>query len=162
VILKICCAMDGEHMGKRPYHPPAKFPHGTSCASLRIKKDLGVAADAIIGNMPLMAIPLGELLAKTGLFAGVGIMENGDISLILDLEKISSMGVRIRENSEIMGALKVGDVIKMKYYPKDALSTIKLMDTEITHITKEDQGRFQGHYLIGLSLRSQGAGNPLN
>ena len=49
---------------------------------------LGVAADAILGNMPLMAIPLGELLAKTGLFAGVGIMENGDIALILDLEKI--------------------------------------------------------------------------
>jgi two-component system, chemotaxis family, sensor kinase CheA len=49
---------------------------------------LGIAADAILGNMPLMAIPLGELLAKTGLFAGVGIMENGDISLILDFEKI--------------------------------------------------------------------------
>jgi chemotaxis protein histidine kinase CheA len=53
---------------------------------------LGVSADAIIGNMPLMAIPLGELLAKTGLFAGVGIMENGDISLILDLEKIQVAG----------------------------------------------------------------------
>jgi len=53
---------------------------------------LGVAADAIIGNMPLMAIPPGELLAKTGLFAGVGIMENGDISLILDLGKIQAAG----------------------------------------------------------------------
>ena len=51
---------------------------------------LGISADAIIGNMPLMAIPLGELLAKTGLFAGVGIMENGDISLILDVEKIQA------------------------------------------------------------------------
>jgi len=40
---------------------------------------LAIAADAIVGNMPLMAIPLGELLAKTGIFAGVGIMENGDI-----------------------------------------------------------------------------------
>ena len=54
------------------------------------KKGFGIAADAIVGNMPLMAIPLGELLAKTGLFAGVGIMENGDISLILDLEKIQA------------------------------------------------------------------------
>ena len=54
------------------------------------RKGLGVSADAIIGNMPLMAIPLGELLAKTGLFAGVGIMENGDISLILDLEKLQT------------------------------------------------------------------------
>ena len=54
------------------------------------KKGFGIVADAIVGNMPLMAIPLGELLAKTGLFAGVGIMENGDISLILDLEKIQA------------------------------------------------------------------------
>ncbi|MCG6878453.1 MAG: Hpt domain-containing protein [Deltaproteobacteria bacterium] len=57
------------------------------------QKGLGIVADAIIGNMPLMAIPLGELLAKTGLFAGVGIMENGDISLILDLEKIQATRV---------------------------------------------------------------------
>ena len=67
----------------------------------------------------------------------------------------SSMGVRIRENSEIVGSLKVGDVIKMKYYPKDVLNPVKLMDTEIIHITKEEQGRFQGHYLIGLSLPHQ-------
>ena len=57
------------------------------------QKGLGIVADAIVGNMPLMAIPLGELLAKTGLFAGVGIMENGDISLILDLEKIQATRV---------------------------------------------------------------------
>jgi two-component system, chemotaxis family, sensor kinase CheA len=59
-------------------------------ASVEDHLGLGIAADAIIGNMPLMAIPLGEFLAKTGLFAGVGIMENGDISLILDLEKIQA------------------------------------------------------------------------
>ena len=52
------------------------------------KGGIGIGADVIIGNMPLMAIPLGELLAKTGLFAGEGIMENGEIALILDLEKI--------------------------------------------------------------------------
>ena len=59
--------------------------------SLSEKGGFGISADAIVGNMPLMAIPLGELLAKTGLFAGVGIMENGDIALILDLEKIQSV-----------------------------------------------------------------------
>lgn len=56
-----------------------------STMPLSENEGLCIAADAIIGNMPLMAMPLGELLAKTGLFAGVGIMENGDISLILDL-----------------------------------------------------------------------------
>ncbi len=86
--LRSLLRMDAEGSGKghiirlrqsaKPHVPPPD------------NKGLGVAADAIIGNMPLMAIPLGELLAKTGLFAGVGIMENGDISLILDLEKIQT------------------------------------------------------------------------
>jgi two-component system, chemotaxis family, sensor kinase CheA len=46
------------------------------------------AVDAVIGNMPLMVMPLGELLARTGSFAGVGIMENGDLSVLLDMEKL--------------------------------------------------------------------------
>ena len=44
--------------------------------------------DSIIGNMPLMVMPLGELLARAGSFAGVGIMENGGISILLDMDKI--------------------------------------------------------------------------
>ena len=74
----------------------------------------------------------------------------------------SSMGVRIRENSEIMGSLRVGDVIKMKYYPKDAFNPVKLMETVITHIEKENEGRFQGHYFIGLSLPHQDSHKPLH
>ena len=65
-------------------------PPATTDMLFSQKGGLGIAAEEIIGNMPLMAIPLGEFLAKTRLFAGVGIMENGDISLILDLEKIQA------------------------------------------------------------------------
>ncbi len=46
------------------------------------------AVDTIIGNMPLMVMPLGELLSRAGAFAGVGIMENGGISIFLDMDKI--------------------------------------------------------------------------
>jgi hypothetical protein len=67
----------------------------------------------------------------------------------------SSIGVLIRENSEIMCLLKVGDIIKMKYYPKDFFIPAELLDTEIRYITKENQGRFRGHYLIGLALLAQ-------
>jgi len=74
----------------------------------------------------------------------------------------SSLGVRIRENSEILGSLKVGDVIRMKYYPEDALSPGELMDTKISYITKEKQGRFQGHYLVGLSLPHRDAQEALH
>lgn len=46
------------------------------------------AVDTIIGNMPLMVMPLGELLAGAGSFAGVGIVENGDISILLDMDEL--------------------------------------------------------------------------
>ena len=46
------------------------------------------AVDTIIGNMPLMVMPLGELLSRAGAFSGVGIMENGGISILLDMDKI--------------------------------------------------------------------------
>jgi hypothetical protein len=49
---------------------------------------LQLAVDAIVGNRPLMAMPVGELLAKARYFAGVGIMENGAISVLLDTEKL--------------------------------------------------------------------------
>jgi len=67
----------------------------------------------------------------------------------------SSIGVLVNENSEIVDLLRVGDVVKMKYYPKDSFLPPDLLDTEILHITKERQGRFNGHYLIGLAIRSQ-------
>jgi len=47
-----------------------------------------LSVDSIVGNMPLMVMPLGELLARTGSFAGVGIMENGDLSVLLDMERL--------------------------------------------------------------------------
>lgn len=47
-----------------------------------------LAVDAVMGNSPLMVMPVGELLAKAHYFAGVGIMENGGISILLDTEKV--------------------------------------------------------------------------
>jgi chemotaxis protein histidine kinase CheA len=44
--------------------------------------------DDIIGNKRLMVMPIGELLAKTGFFSGVGIMENGDLSVLLSVESL--------------------------------------------------------------------------
>jgi two-component system, chemotaxis family, sensor kinase CheA len=48
--------------------------------------EMEVAVDSIIGNKPIMVMPVGELLAQVRLFAGVGILENGDISILLDIE----------------------------------------------------------------------------
>jgi len=50
--------------------------------------NIALAVGSIIGNKPLMVMPVGELLAKARIFAGVGIMENGDISILIDLENL--------------------------------------------------------------------------
>lgn len=49
---------------------------------------IDLLVDTTIGNRALMVMPVGELLAKVKLFAGVGIMENGDLSILLDVESL--------------------------------------------------------------------------
>ena len=35
-----------------------------------------------------MILPVGELLSRIKLFSGIGIMENGDISILLDVDNL--------------------------------------------------------------------------
>ena len=63
-----------------------------------------------------------------------------------------SMYVLVNANSKILEVLKVGDVVKPKYYTTDSLCPTKHLETEIKYITKEDHGRFKGHFLIGLAI----------
>ncbi|MBW1699108.1 MAG: PilZ domain-containing protein [Deltaproteobacteria bacterium] len=67
---------------------------------------------------------------------------------------ISSKGmcIIVREDSDIINHLIVGDVLDMKYYPVEESSPAEFSKTEITHITKDDHGRFKGHYLVGLAI----------
>ena len=67
---------------------------------------------------------------------------------------ISDQGicVVVKEGSEILNHLKVGDVLEMKYYSTDTQGSTEELRTEIRHITKDEQGRFKGHYLVGLSI----------
>ena len=64
----------------------------------------------------------------------------------------ASMFVLVKEDSEIVGRLKVGDVLKMKYYTDDTACPTKYVDTEIRHITKDEEGRFKGHYRVVLGI----------
>ena len=62
-----------------------------------------------------------------------------------------SMCLLVKEHSKILESIKVGDVLNMKYYSADALNFTKDIETEIRQIIKEDNGRFKGHFLIGLA-----------
>lgn len=68
----------------------------------------------------------------------------------------TSMGFLVKKNSDILSLLKVGDALKAKYYSTDSVNHSEFLETAIRHITKIDQGRLKGHYLVGLEvLRSQ-------
>ena len=74
---------------------------------------------------------------------------------------ISSQGlcVIVREDSRVLDYIKVGDILDMKYYLIDSEKRTEYLKTEIRHITKDDQGRFKGHYIMGLSiLKDQNSG----
>ncbi len=65
-------------------------PCHSRCSGAAMGNDgrIMVIVDSIIGNRSLMVMPIGELLARAKIFAGVGIMENGDISILLDVENL--------------------------------------------------------------------------
>lgn len=63
-----------------------------------------------------------------------------------------SMFIIVKENSEILIRLKEGNVFKTKYYSTDSLRPTVDLETQIKAITKDDGGRFKGHYLVGLDI----------
>ncbi len=67
----------------------------------------------------------------------------------------SGMGILVKEDSDLIEHLRVGALFNMKYYPVDLSDQPKHIETEIKYITKDDQGRFKGHYLVGLSVVSE-------
>ncbi len=58
----------------------------------------------------------------------------------------------VREDSDVIKCLHLGDTLDMKYYTSDASSQPESLKTQIKHVTKEEEGRFQGHYLVGLFI----------
>jgi hypothetical protein len=81
------------------------------------------------------------------------------------LWNISASGICIlvKEDSEVLKHLKVNDTLKMTYYLTNSRGAQENLNTRIKHITKNESGRFQGHYMIGLSILRhplQSSGQP--
>lgn len=70
------------------------------------------------------------------------------------LWNISKKGICIlvKEGSEVLKHIKVGDTLEMTYYLTDSQGAHENLTTQIKHITKNEEGRFQGHYMVGLSI----------
>ncbi len=72
----------------------------------------------------------------------------------------TSMCVLVKENSRILPWLKVGETFNVKYYVAASAHPPQYLETLVVHVTKNDQGRFQGHYLVGLRIVEGQATKP--
>ncbi len=67
-----------------------------------------------------------------------------------------SMCVLVKEGSDILSHLRVGEKINMKYYSDSSVVPTEYRETAIRHITKDENGKFKGHYLVGLEIMDGG------
>ncbi len=67
---------------------------------------------------------------------------------------LSSKGMclLVKEDSAAMNHINIGDIVKMKYYKADASNPGKYLNTKIIHISKDEEGRFKGHHVIGIQI----------
>ncbi len=70
--------------------------------------------------------------------------------------------ILVKEDSEILSHIAVGKILEMTYYLTDSQGMCEILKTQIKHITKNEDGRFRGHFLVGLSILQQNTdcGNP--
>ena len=71
--------------------------------------------------------------------------------LIWDMSP-KGISLLVKEDSDILEHLKIGQIFNMKYYKKDTSKPVEFLKTEIRHISKDDDGRFKGHYLVGVEI----------
>ena len=62
------------------------------------------------------------------------------------------MSILVKENSDVLSQLRVGDTLNMKYYSDNLIHPTEYLETAIRQISRKDQGRLKGHYLVGLEL----------
>ena len=62
------------------------------------------------------------------------------------------MCLLLKEDSAAMDHIKIGDIVKMKYYKAEASSPGKYLKTKIIHISKDEEGRFKGHHVVGIQI----------
>ena len=68
----------------------------------------------------------------------------------------SGIGILVNENSAVLEHLTINDVLEMKYNPTDSSNSPEHLKTEIRHITKVEEGKYKGHYLVGMLILEGG------
>jgi hypothetical protein len=61
----------------------------------------------------------------------------------------------VKEGSDILKHLNVGQMLNMRYHAKDETERSEEFKSEIKHITKALKKPYKGHYLVGIILREK-------
>ena len=67
------------------------------------------------------------------------------------------MNIIIKEDSAIINRLKPGNRFNSKYYSDSGSYPMVELNTEISHVTKAEEGKFKGHYIVGLIIEKNQA-----
>ncbi len=62
------------------------------------------------------------------------------------------LGILVKEDSNVLKLINVGDILKMKYYQGDDRPDPVFLKTKIQHISPPDKGRHRNHIVIGLHI----------
>ena len=75
------------------------------------------------------------------------------------LRNISDSGlcVLVREDSSVLEKISVGDSYHVKFYQDGDPNPARNALAEVRHLTHQPEGRYRGHYLIGLAIKSDPA-----
>lgn len=70
------------------------------------------------------------------------------------IRDVSSQGmcIMVRQDSNILPHLTVGDILEMEYRKIPSAAPGQTLQTHISHVTRQDLGRFKGHSLVGLKV----------
>ncbi|MFH0844911.1 MAG: ATP-binding protein [Pseudomonadota bacterium] len=79
-----------ENQERSPYILRFKLA-GEKYTKEEMETEIAVAVDSVIGNKRMMVMPIGEILSKAKVFSGVGIMENGDVSILFDIKNLPTL-----------------------------------------------------------------------
>jgi hypothetical protein len=65
----------------------------------------------------------------------------------------NGLSILVKEGSEVLRELEVGDILDIQYNNPELSSSSKILKTKIS--SKHFHNRLSGHYLVGLSIIDQ-------
>ena len=62
------------------------------------------------------------------------------------------LGIVVKEDSLILDHLEIGEILPMLYHPLKGPVSSEKLNTRIQHITRCENGRYRGHFIVGLQI----------